>query len=120
MEVLKETGIYTGVKQRLVIAENVVQSARYALLGKGTCFTAKSLLQSPALMERAGEITWIEVDKRLYRKIKQGVVIISKSKNIDAARSFLDFVLTSEEAKKIIRSFGYTPPGGSGTGERSK
>jgi molybdate transport system substrate-binding protein len=120
LEVLKGTGLYTGVKPRLVIAENVVQSARYALLGKGTCFTAMSLLQAPALSERAGEISWIEVDTRLYRKIEQGVVIISESKNIDAARSFLDFVLTSNEAKRIIRRFGYTTPESSGNRRRSK
>jgi molybdate transport system substrate-binding protein len=120
LEVLKGTGLYTGVKPRLVIAENVVQSARYALLGKGTCFTAMSLLQAPALRERAGEISWIEVDTRLYRKIEQGVVIISESKNIDAARSFLDFVLTSNEAKRIIRRFGYTTPESSGNRRRSK
>jgi molybdate transport system substrate-binding protein len=111
MEVLKKTGMFARVKPGLVTAENVVQSARYALLGKGTCFTALSLLNAPAFRKREGEITWIEIDKKLYGEIKQGVVILSKSKKTETAKSFFDFVLNSKQAKRTIRHYGYTPAG---------
>ncbi len=117
MEVLERAGLLANAKPRLIIAENVVQSARYALLGKGVSFTALSLLTSPAFREREGKISWIEVDKKLYGEIKQGVVIISKSENREAARSFLDFVLTGKEAKRIIRHYGYTPVEKTGRGK---
>ncbi len=75
------------------------------------------VITSPAFREREGKISWIEVDKKLYGEIKQGVVIISKSENREAARSFLDFVLSGKEAKRIIRHYGYTPVEKTGRGK---
>ncbi len=109
METLAKTGIYASVKPELVIAENVVQAARYALLGKGICFTSGSLLLTPAFREREGEISWMEIDHRLYGRIIQGAVLLPASRGSETARSFLKFVLRSKEAKRIIRRYGYTP-----------
>ncbi len=109
METLGKTGMYAAVKSKLVIAENVVQAARYALLGKGICFTARSLLLAPAFREREGEISWMEIDHRLYGRIIQGAVMLPASRGSETARSFYEFVLRSREAKRIIRRYGYTP-----------
>ena len=98
---LKNAGLYEQVRNKLVYGESVMQSTQYIykkLVDIG--FTSKSVVLSPKLKDKG---VWIEVDKKLYKPIKQGAVVVKK--NIYAER-FLSF-LFSEKAKKILKKYGY-------------
>ena len=98
---IKNAGLYEQVRNKLVYGESVMQSTQYIykkLVDIG--FTSKSVVLSPKLKNKG---VWIEVDKKLYNPIKQGVVVIRKS---SYAERFLSF-LFSEEAKRILKKYGY-------------
>lgn len=101
VKVMKNAGIYDQVKNKLVYGESVMQSTQYIykkLVDVG--FTSKSVVLSPKLKNKG---IWIEIDKKMYDPIKQGVVMIRK--NVYSER-FLRF-LFSEKAKKILKKYGY-------------
>ncbi|WP_293445759.1 molybdate ABC transporter substrate-binding protein [Persephonella sp.] len=101
VRVLKNVGLYEQVKNKLVYGESVMQSTQYiykSLVDAG--FTSKSVVLSPKLKNKG---VWIEVDKRLYNPIKQGVVVIRDN---PYAEKFLKFLL-SKDAQKILRRYGY-------------
>jgi ABC-type molybdate transport system substrate-binding protein len=52
---------------------------------------------------REGEGTAIEIDARLHAPIDQSVGIIRASKRQDAARSFVEFLM-SEEGQSVLKS----------------
>ena len=98
---LKNSGLYRQVRNKLVYGESVMQSTQYIykkLVDAG--FTSKSVVLSPRLKNKG---VWVEVDKRLYNPIKQGVVIIRKN---PYAEKFLKF-LFSKKAQKILKKYGY-------------
>ncbi|WP_457635650.1 molybdate ABC transporter substrate-binding protein [Persephonella sp.] len=98
---LKKAELYQQVKNKLVYGESVMQSTQYIykrLVDAG--FTSKSVVLSPKLKDKG---VWIEVDKRLYNPIKQGVVVIRDN---PYAEEFLKFLL-SKKAQKILKKYGY-------------
>ena len=54
-------------------------------------------------------INWIEIDKKFYTPIDQGIVILKNGKNNDDIKAFYNFIL-SEKARDIFKKFGYFIP----------
>ncbi len=67
--------------------------------------TAKSVVLSPK-MHNVGK--WIELDKKDYLPIKQGIVILKYGfeKNKKTSQDFYNFIF-SNEGKKILKKYGY-------------
>jgi molybdate transport system substrate-binding protein len=106
IEALKNSGIYDAVKSKIVFGESIAQVNQYALSGAADiAFTAKSVVESPALKHKG---KWIEVPERIYKPIKQGAVILkyAKKDNYKAAKAFYKF-LFSKKGKSILEKFGY-------------
>lgn len=100
--------LYDRVKDKLVLGENISQTAQF--VESGACdvgIIALALALAPS-MKTAGKY-W-EVPMEAYPPLEQGAVILTTSKNRQAARQFLDF-LKSPQGQEIMRRYGFTLPG---------
>jgi molybdate transport system substrate-binding protein len=103
---LQKAGLYDELKPKLVLGENISQAAQFAQSGSAQVgIIALSLTHAESM--KNGE-RW-EIPASYYPPILQKAVIVSASKNKAAAQTFLEFV-KSDEGRKILSSYGLTPP----------
>ncbi len=106
IQVFIHNGIYNSIKNKLVYGESISQTNQF-ITSKSAQIgcTAKSVVLSP---EMKGKGHWVELNPSTYTPIAQGVVIIKQDKVEEStARKFYNFLFTPE-AKKILKSFGYS------------
>ena len=90
---LEHLGLYDPVKSKLVIAENIAQTAQYAESGNAELgFISLTSALTPQL-KSAGH--YIEVPREAYPPILQGAIAIKNSQNARAAHQFLDFLASA-------------------------
>jgi molybdate transport system substrate-binding protein len=107
--VLEELGVWSVAQPKLVIGENITQTAQFIETGNADAgFVALSLVKSPKLANRGH---WTDVPAELYATVPldHAVVLTKRGADNAAARRYLDF-LSSEPAKKIFREYGYRVP----------
>jgi molybdate transport system substrate-binding protein len=101
VEVLKKLGLYDALQPRLVTGTSIAQAYQFVDSGNAELgFVALS-----QVINRPDGSRW-EVDQADYTPLTQDAVLLSPGKDSAAAKAFLAF-LRSEEAVKIIQSFGY-------------
>jgi molybdate transport system substrate-binding protein len=101
---LRSAGIYDQVKSKLVFGENISQTAQFVQSGNAQLgLVALSLAVSPAMK---GGHRW-EVPVDAYPPIEQSAVVLRSSRNLAAARTFLDFV-RGEQGREILRKYGFS------------
>ena len=115
---LRHFGIYDQVSSRLVLGENVSQAAQFVASGNAQAgLIALSHALSPG-MKGKGRYWTVPLDA--YPTLNQAAVVISKSKQQDGARNFLEF-LRSPEATTLLASYGFSMPAeAQSSGERVK
>jgi molybdate transport system substrate-binding protein len=105
---LKSLGVYERVHERLVLGDNVAQTAQFIQTGAADIgLIGLSQARSPALRE-AGRF-W-EVPRDAYPRLEQGGIILSWAKDPEAAESLRAFV-TGADGKAILRRYGFSLPG---------
>ena len=103
---LKKAELYEQVKSKLVYGDNISQAAQFVQSGNAQVgLIALSLTFADSM---SGGERW-EVPADGYQPILQGVVIIRSSAHKAAAKALLDFV-KSEEGRKLLANYGFTPP----------
>jgi molybdate transport system substrate-binding protein len=105
VEALRALNVWAQVEPKVVYAQNVTQAKQWAATGNADA----ALL--PRSLVKEGEGKMIEVDGRLHAPIDQAMAVVRASKNQDAARRFVEFVV-GEEGQSVLKSFGYEAPGG--------
>jgi molybdate transport system substrate-binding protein len=101
---LQKADLYDDVKSKLVYGENISQAAQFAASGSAQVgILALSLTYADSM--KGGE-RW-EVPENLYPPLEQAAVVISASKNKDAAKSFLDYV-KGAEGRDVLAKYGFT------------
>jgi molybdate transport system substrate-binding protein len=104
-EVLESRGLWEELQQNLVRGENIGQAFQFVKSGNAELgFVALSQVMSPASQPETGS-RWL-VPEGLHTPIRQQAVLLEDSA---AARAFGEFI-RSEEARSIIRIFGYQTP----------
>jgi molybdate transport system substrate-binding protein len=99
-EALEHAGIWKQVQPKVVYGENVRQALQLFESGNADAvLTAASLL-------KGRNASVIPAD--WHRPIVQKAGIIAGTKNLEAAREFLDY-LTGEDAQAIFAKFGFGP-----------
>jgi molybdate transport system substrate-binding protein len=102
-ETLQRLGIWDRVQSRVVYAENINMAKQYGASGNADAvFTAYSLV-----LKEAGKV--IKVDEKLHDPIDQALGVVAASKHRDAARQFVDFLLTGQ-GREILEHSGYRVP----------
>jgi len=101
---MRSAGVYDTVKDRLVLGENVAQTAQFVQSGSADAgVIALSLALSPVMRDK-GRYWQVPLDA--YPRIEQGGVILSSAKDPDAARAFRAFVL-GDEGKAVLKKYGF-------------
>src|ERR1700722_11242177 len=104
---LKHFGIYDQVSSRFVVGENISQAAQFVESGNAQAgLIALSHALAPAMKDKGRYWT---VPLSAYPTLNQAAVVISKSKQSDAAKKFLDF-LRSPEASSLLTRYGFSLP----------
>jgi molybdate transport system substrate-binding protein len=106
---MEAAGVHEAVRGRLVLGENVSQAAQFVESGSADIgIVALSLVRAPTL---EGVGTFIEVPAGLYPPIEQGVVVLDRAADREAADSFVTFVL-SDAARPVLARYGFVVPRG--------
>ncbi len=105
---MKSAGVYERVESKLVLGENISQTAQFVQSGTADVgLVALSLAVSPG-MRSSGR--YVEVPAKDYPAIEQGAAILKQSKQKAAAERFLEFMKTPA-AKQILEKYGFVVPG---------
>ncbi len=101
---MKKEGVYEQVKGKLVLGENISQTASFVMSGAADAgVIALSLALSPNM---AGKGRYAEIAGSDYPAIEQACVILGASKNKESAQQFLKFFRTRETAE-VLQRFGF-------------
>jgi molybdate transport system substrate-binding protein len=107
MAAFKSAGIYDQIEYKLVLGENISQTAQFVESGNADAgVIALSLAISPMMKSRG---RYFEVAKDSYPAIEQAAVIVKASKQKEASAKFLAY-LKSAEARAILRTYGFSDP----------
>jgi molybdate transport system substrate-binding protein len=107
-EAIRHYQLYDKIKDKLVMGENIAQTAQYAQSGAADVgIIALSLALSPVLQQAGGKY-WL-IPAETHQPLQQGFVLLPHAKGNDGASRFMGFFTTSE-AKAILKSFGFSQP----------
>jgi molybdate transport system substrate-binding protein len=105
---LKHAGIYDQISSKLVLGENVSQAAQFVESGNAQAgLIALSHALAPAMKDK-GHYWAVPLDA--YPTLNQAAVVLSRSKQHDAARKFLEFV-RGPEGTSILKNYGFSLSG---------
>ena len=100
--VLDHTSLMPAVKARLVVAENIAQTAQYADSGNAQVgFISLTSALTPRL---SADGHYIRIPADDYPLILQGAVVVRGSANAAAAHRFLDYLRRPEIAQTLATS----------------
>jgi len=104
---LKHENIYDQIASKLVLGENISQTASFVVSGSADVgVIALSLALSPAMKEK-GRYARIAADE--YPAIEQAAVILKSSKQKETARQFLDYLKTPAMLD-LLKNYGFVVP----------
>jgi molybdate transport system substrate-binding protein len=104
---LKKLEVYDAIQDKLVLGENIAQTAQFAESGAAdVAVIALSLAVAPAYADK-GKYWMIPEDA--YPQLEQGGVVLKNSKQQAAAKTFCEF-LQSPEARVIFKKYGFVLP----------
>jgi molybdate transport system substrate-binding protein len=105
---LEHSRIYDDIKDRLVVGENVSQTAQFVESGAADIgIIALSLALAPAMSTKG--MYW-KIPAETHPPLEQGVVIVRSSKQQESAKQFLEFI-KSEQGQSIMKRYGFEAPG---------
>ncbi len=102
---MKKLGVYDQVKGKLVLGENISQTAQFLQTGAAdVAIVALSLAVAPT-----ATMKYIEIPADSHPEILQGGAIVAKAQDKPAAQFFVDFI-RGEKGLAIMSRFGFVPP----------
>ena len=104
---MKALSVYDQVAPRLVYGENIAQTAQFVQSGAADIgILALSLAVAPQ-MRNTGRYWQVPLDT--YPRMEQGGLILKAAKDLNAARSFRDFVL-GDHGREVLKRYGFSLP----------
>ena len=104
-QVMRSMKTLDMLKPKLVIAENVSQTAQFVVSGNAQVgFISLTSAQSPQMKEIG---TFVRAPL-VYNKLKQCAVVLKKSDHLDDAQKFLAW-MTSDKVQSHLKDFGLDP-----------
>ena len=98
--------LYDDLKPRIVTAENISQTAQFAESGNADAGLIS--LTSALTPQLANSGSYFVIPRDLYPPIEQGMVIVNKTTQREAAQKLLDFLLSPAVQAQFAKS-GLTP-----------
>jgi len=104
---MKSANIYDRVKDRLVLGENISQTAQFVSTGSADLgIIALSLALAPQMSAKG---SYFEIPTDSYPPIQQAGVIMNTAADPHAAQLFRDY-LTSDPGRSVLARFGFSSP----------
>jgi len=104
---LEHYALYEQVKDKLILGENISQTAQFVQTGGADIgIIALSLAVAPAMRETG---TFWEVPLEAYPRLEQGAVVLKTTKDLKTARAFLDYI-KSPEGIAVFKRYGFFLP----------
>jgi molybdate transport system substrate-binding protein len=104
---LRSAGLYDAVAGRLVLGENVAQTAQFVQSGAADAgIVALSLALAPQMKAQG---RFVELPAESYPRIEQGGLVLSWAQDRDAARAFRD-ALRGDLGRATLARFGFWLP----------
>jgi len=104
---LQSAGVWDAVKSKLVLGENIAQTAQFVQSGNVDAgIVALSFVKAPTI---AGSGHYFPIPENLYPTLEQGAVITAKGKDNPAAKQYIEF-LRSAEARAVFDKYGFLLP----------
>jgi molybdate transport system substrate-binding protein len=104
---MRHAGVYDQVKNKLVLGENISQTAQFVSSGNADVgIVALSLAVAPAMKAKG---RYFEIPSGDYPPIIQAAVILKSAHNQDGARQFLNF-LKDPSGVALMESYGFSLP----------
>ena len=101
---MKSLGVYDDVKEKLVLGDNIAQTAQFVESGAADIgIIALSLAVAPVMADKG---RYWEVPSSAFPKMVQAGVITSQAANPEDARKLEDF-LKSPAGNEILKKFGF-------------
>jgi molybdate transport system substrate-binding protein len=105
-QALKKSGIYDEIKEKLVIGENISQTAQFVQTGNADiAIVALSLALSPT-MKSDGR--FVEISTDLYDPLTQALIVLKSSTKKGVVRTFLEY-MQQIDVQQILRKYGFRP-----------
>jgi molybdate transport system substrate-binding protein len=105
---LKSLGVYDDVKDKLVLGENIAQTAQFVQTGSADAgVIALSLALAPPMRDQG---RYWEVPLDAYPRLEQGGVILSWAQDRQAAAELRSFLLGAE-GRAVLKRYGFVLPG---------
>ena len=102
---MKSQGVYDAVKDKLVLGENIAQTAQFVQSGAAEAgIIALALALAPAMQGRA----W-EVPLDAYPRMEQGGAILKHAKDPALAQAFRDHLL-GPQGEALLKRYGFSLP----------
>ncbi|HEV2762329.1 MAG TPA: molybdate ABC transporter substrate-binding protein [Pyrinomonadaceae bacterium] len=102
-DALRALNLWDELEPKVVYAQNVSQARQFAASGNAdAAFVPRSLV-------KAGDGEALDVDESLHRPLEQAAGVVKASTKQEAARRFVEFLL-SDEGQKIFERYGYRRP----------
>jgi molybdate transport system substrate-binding protein len=104
---LKSLGVYDQVQNRLVLAENIAQTAQFVETGAADIgLISLSLASAPFL---SGKGKYWPVPESAHPPLEQGGVILTWAKDRDAAEQVRSYLI-SDPGRAILKKYGFAEP----------
>jgi molybdate transport system substrate-binding protein len=104
---LEKAGLYEELKGRIVMGQNVSQTAQFVQSGNAQAgFLPLSLAKTPPLSDEGR--AW-PVPPASYQRIEQAGVVVKGSKQAELARELAAFI-TGDGARDVLERYGYDLP----------
>ena len=107
MAALQRAKLYDRLKDKLVLGENISQTAQFVTSGNADAGLISLSLAQAAELQKQGRYWEIPADA--YPTLEQSLVILSRSKKKSEAAAFLEY-LKSAEARTVLLRYGFSFP----------
>jgi len=105
---MKKLGVYEKVKGKLVLGENIIQTAQFVESGAADIGLISHSLAAAAPLRDEGR-SW-EVPAGSYPSLEQGGVILSWAQDRQTAEALRSFIV-GDSGKEILHRYGFRSPG---------
>ncbi|WP_440997731.1 molybdate ABC transporter substrate-binding protein [Arhodomonas sp. SL1] len=107
-EALEHAGVWAEIQPRLVMGENIAQTAQFVDSGVAEAgIVALSLVKSPPLRDKG---SWSLIPAEWHQPLEQGYVVTARGADNPLAGAFAEYI-ADESARAVMRRYGFALPG---------
>lgn len=104
-EALKYYGLFSSLQSKLVLGENISQTAQFVTTGAADAgIIALSLALSPAMKRERG--SYYLIPEKSHQPLRQGFVILKRARQNNSAKEFRNLIV-SPKSIDILSYFGF-------------